>query len=430
MAVPAIRVQNLSKSYRLGLTHGGSVREMVNGAAARLFGRKRQSAPNRPPGRSDRTDADGLFWALRDISFSIGPGEVVGVIGKNGAGKSTLLKVLSHITLPDAGRIEIRGRVASLLEVGTGFHPELTGRENVFLNGAILGMTKAEIRRQFDEIVGFAEIGEFIDTPVKRYSSGMYVRLAFAVAAHLDPEILIVDEVLAVGDASFQKKCLGKMSEVSSAGRTVLFVSHNMIAVQKLCQRAFWLAGGELAMSGPTAKICQSYLGTERPVVLDRVWADAESAPGNEHFRLHRIAICTDDRNLATQVTTAEPVRIEIDFTHSIANKDLALTLHAYTADGVIAFGTSTAECATLVGQIRPGSSRCSCEIPANLLNSGELRLTLLVVYDDTHLLLRLDDVVSFTVIDSVASRAAWYGKKVGVVRPLLPWTITPLTRT
>jgi lipopolysaccharide transport system ATP-binding protein len=260
----AIRVDNLGKRYRLGATHAGSIREVVNRAWKRVFGRQQAVLPHEEAhirGISDRAvEEDGSFWALRDLSFEVQPGEVVGIVGRNGSGKSTLLKILSQITAPTLGRAEIHGRVASLLEVGTGFHPELSGRENVYLNGAILGMTKAEIRRKFDEIVAFAEIEKFIDTPVKRYSSGMHVRLAFAVAAHLEPEILIVDEVLAVGDAAFQKKCLGKMGDVSRQGRTILFVSHNMGALRGLVNRGVLLEAGEIRANGNIDPVIDQYL--------------------------------------------------------------------------------------------------------------------------------------------------------------------------
>ena len=257
---PAIRVDGVSKRYKLGLTHSGSIRELTGRFTDRLLGRKHHPSVNTHI-VNGHPDEDGYFWALRDIDFEVKPGEVLGIIGRNGAGKSTLLKILSRITLPTTGRVEINGRVASLLEVGTGFHPELTGRENVFLNGAILGMTKAEIRQKFDNIVSFAEMETFIDTPVKRYSSGMYVRLAFAVAAHLEPEILIIDEVLAVGDAQFQQRCLGKMDEVARDGRTVIFVSHNMTAVETLCPIAHVLRNGRLAFSGDSAEAIQNYSG-------------------------------------------------------------------------------------------------------------------------------------------------------------------------
>jgi lipopolysaccharide transport system ATP-binding protein len=257
---PAVRATNLSKQFRLGPTQAASyrtLRESLSGVAARSW--QRFWAKGRPvPGSRD--SRDDTIWALHDVSFDIPPGEVVGVIGGNGAGKSTLLKILSRVTEPTAGRVEIRGRVGSLLEVGTGFHNELTGRENIFLSGAILGMTRREIARKFDAIVAFAEVEQFLDTPVKRYSSGMYVRLAFAVAAHLEPEVLIVDEVLAVGDAQFQKKCLGKMEDVSRGGRTVLFVSHNMNAIQRLCNRALLMDRGRLVGQGETAAMVARYL--------------------------------------------------------------------------------------------------------------------------------------------------------------------------
>lgn len=252
----AIRVENLSKCFRIGATPTGAlnVSETVR-AAARATWRKLKRLAD-----PAAVALDEGYWALRDVSFDVRPGEVVGVVGRNGAGKSTLLKLLSRITAPTAGRVEVRGRMGSLLEVGTGFHPELTGRENVFLNGSILGMSRAEIRRKFDDIVGFADIGRFLDTPVKRYSSGMYVKLAFSVAAHLDPEILIVDEVLAVGDAAFQRRCLERMSELAARGRTILFVSHNMELIPRLCQRAVYLDRGRVVEVGPAAGVTERYL--------------------------------------------------------------------------------------------------------------------------------------------------------------------------
>jgi len=253
-----ISVEHLSKCYRLGAIGGATLRADVSRWLARLRGR---SDPNLKIGQEEHSRLEGQeFWALRDVSFEVKQGEILGIIGRNGAGKSTLLKILSRVTAPTGGAVKVKGRIASLLEVGTGFHPELTGRENIFLNGAILGMTKAEIRKKFDEIVDFSGVEDFIDTPVKRYSSGMYVRLAFAVAAHLEPEILIVDEVLAVGDADFQKKCMGKMQDVAGHGRTVLFVSHNMPAVQQLCGRCLLLRMGIVAMEGTCRDVTANYL--------------------------------------------------------------------------------------------------------------------------------------------------------------------------
>lgn len=279
MSDTVISAENISKAYRLGQIGGGSLREDFARWSARLL---RKPDPLLKVGQEHHARKIGeQFWALDDVNFQVKRGEVLGVIGRNGAGKSTLLKILSQVTMPTTGQIKLKGRIASLLEVGTGFHPELTGRENVFLNGAILGMTKAEIRRKFDEIVAFSEIQDFIDTPVKRYSSGMYVRLAFAVAAHLEPEILIVDEVLAVGDAEFQKKCIGKMQDVSKGGRTVLFVSHNMAAVTSLCTSGILMKGGRVAAMGPVSKCIDAYLGTTQATGLnwERKGADAATKP-------------------------------------------------------------------------------------------------------------------------------------------------------
>ena len=269
MSEPAITVSHMSKRYRLGMITRKTLQDEFNYWLHRLRGRnvadymgrvQPAGAPN--PGPQCDTLDPNIFWALSDVSFEVKPGEILGVVGGNGAGKSTLLKILSRITEPTAGEAIINGRVGSLLEVGTGFHPELTGRDNVFMSGTILGMKKSEIARKFDEIVAFAEVDQFIDTPVKRYSSGMFVRLAFAVAAHLEPEILIVDEVLAVGDAAFQKKCLGKMGDVAKQGRTILFVSHNMAAVENLCTHALWLEHGKVRMTGETPVVVEQYLST------------------------------------------------------------------------------------------------------------------------------------------------------------------------
>ena len=304
----AISIQNVSKAYRLGVIGHGTLREDLQSWWARVRGRE---DPNRIIGSKEAIEGDTL-WALRDVSFDVEQGSVWGIIGANGAGKSTLLKILSRVTAPTGGQIKVRGRVASLLEVGTGFHPELTGRENIFLNGAILGMTKVEVRKKFDEIVAFSEIEKFIDTPVKRYSSGMYVRLAFAVAAHLDPEILVVDEVLAVGDAAFQKKCLGKMGAVAKEGRTVLFVSHNMGAVRNLCQQGVVLRNGRVAYKGSANDAVDFYLD-DHPALADgiagsergRVWERNEKPPqvekgGNAYFArawmdMPEDGFCTDE---------------------------------------------------------------------------------------------------------------------------------------
>src|SRR5438445_3846127 len=275
----AIRVDDLSKQYTIGLAQRrhDTLRDQIMDSLRSIF---RSNGHRFAFGQ--RSDSSTTIWALKDISFEIKHGEVVGVIGRNGAGKSTLLKILSRITEPTTGRVEIYGRIGSLLEVGTGFHGELTGRENIYLNGAILGMRRGEIENKFDQIVAFAEVEKFIDTPVKRYSSGMYVRLAFAVAAHLEPELLIVDEVLSVGDAAFQRKCLGKMSDVAREGRTVVFVSHNMIAVQQLCHRAVWLDEGRIRCDGPSTHVVAEYLQAGADHAMERTWPTIERAPGAE----------------------------------------------------------------------------------------------------------------------------------------------------
>jgi lipopolysaccharide transport system ATP-binding protein len=326
----AVRVDNLGKRYRLGQDYAGSIREALNRLTGRLFGRKpalsRQQRAELEHLTGNRLDAEGAFWALRDVNFEVQTGEVVGVIGRNGSGKSTLLKILSQITAPTAGRVELEGRVASLLEVGTGFHMELSGRENVFLNGAILGMTRAEIRRKFDEIVAFAEVDRFIDTPVKRYSSGMQLRLAFAVAAHLEPEILLVDEVLAVGDASFQRKCLGKMDDVAHQGRTILFVSHDMGAVERLCRKTLLLNRGRMQTMGPTEQVVGEYLHSQESEHLD--WVRPGSPP--DHSHLARVRLCDEAGETLRVVTSATTVCVEIEcaMTADRPDVELAFALH------------------------------------------------------------------------------------------------------
>ena len=308
---PAIRVTNLTKRFRLGTRVRGGLN--LSERLASLFRRAPQ------PTNSD-------FLALKDVSFEVNPGAVVGIIGRNGAGKSTLLKVLSRIVEPTAGRVELRGRVGSLLEVGTGFHPELTGRENVYLNGSVLGMSRREIARSFDAIVAFAGVEQFLDTPVKRYSSGMYVRLAFAVAAHLEPEILIIDEVLAVGDAEFQNKCLGKMREVSAGGRTVLFVSHNMTAVQNLCSRVVWLRGGQVAADGPTRGVVEAY--NREAVGGAGALVDLTShagRTGGSTPAMRRVRIVDDADGRSPAVPMRGTARIEVEFAMDAAIDDVTL---------------------------------------------------------------------------------------------------------
>jgi lipopolysaccharide transport system ATP-binding protein len=345
----AIKCEGLSKQYRIGERESyKALRDVISDAAASPFRRLRSTlarngaSSNGSSGSSNSPSAltadtlhptpDTQFWALDDVSFEVKRGEVVGIIGRNGAGKSTLLKILSRITKPTKGHAEIHGRVGSLLEVGTGFHPELTGRENIYLNAAILGMRKTEVQRKFDEIVAFAEVEKFIDTPVKRYSSGMYVRLAFAVAAHLEPEILVIDEVLAVGDAAFQKKCLGKIGEVAHGGRTVLFVSHNMGAIRNLCSEVIWLEGGKIASSGATTKIVDQYLRTtiqSSSSSMD-LGAFQRSAGSGERLRIVSVEF-----NGGTPILHGEPLRVRIEFETRVPVYDAGFGFGFSSAEGI-----------------------------------------------------------------------------------------------
>lgn len=316
-----IRVEDLWKQYRLGTINHGTLIQDLQSWWARLRGMEDPNVKvdhlarmTKDANLSDRETASSDFWALKEVSFDVRRGDTLGIIGKNGAGKSTLLKILSRVTTPTRGEINIRGRVASLLEVGTGFHPELTGRENVFLNGAILGMNKREIRGRLDEIIAFSEVEKFIDTPVKRYSSGMYVRLAFAVAAHLDPEILVVDEVLAVGDAEFQKKCLGKMGDVANEGRTVLFVSHNMQAVKRLCQKGVLLSQGRVALKGDAAEIVDSYLASGLKNEINTEISPQMHRLYTGDFQVLRVEIINQKGELADSLTHGEVFRLNFSF--------------------------------------------------------------------------------------------------------------------
>jgi lipopolysaccharide transport system ATP-binding protein len=325
-----IQVENLSKYYNLGIVGTGTLSHDLNRAWARLRG---EPDPTLKIGNEDNNDSDGHIWALRDITFEVKQGEVLGIIGRNGAGKSTLLKILSRVTAPTSGECRVKGRIASLLEVGTGFHPELTGQENIFLNSAILGMTKEEIRQKFDEIVAFAEVEKFIDTPVKRYSTGMYVRLAFAVAAHLEPEILIVDEVLAVGDAQFQKKCLGKMGDVAKEGRTVLFVSHNMAAVQQLCQKGIILSKGQLTYIGTSNKAVDQYINmSERKMsYIDDGFIDLENARDKAYqakvFKKIRILDKNNTPRETFPMLSSMKIEVELENTENYPEADYCVAL-------------------------------------------------------------------------------------------------------
>jgi lipopolysaccharide transport system ATP-binding protein len=370
-------------------------------------------------GRSDRREA---FWALDNVTFEVGPGQAIGIIGRNGAGKSTLLKILSRITRPTTGRVALRGRVGSLLEVGTGFHPELSGRENVYLNGSILGMSRREIGRKFDQIVAFADIEKFLDTPVKRYSSGMYVRLAFAVAAHLEPEILVVDEVLAVGDAAFQKKCLGKMEDVAQHGRTVLFVSHTMPAVTQLCTRALWLDRGRIVRTGPSNDVVREYLSEEIAQVAERRWSYPGDAPGDDRVRLLGCRVQQDGRPAAV-VDINRPSRVELEFAVLREARNLIAGVSYYDPTGLCLF----ASCDWRPNRLAPGRYRKSIDIPAQLLAEGRIDvLVQLVFYEPDIKCVVEPGVMSFDAADSdhpLAVRGHYKGRWPGVLRVGLPWS-------
>lgn len=420
MSQPIITVQNLSKQFRLGANSYANL-NLREAFAARL------RAPLRT--RQNNRDApEESIWALRDVSFEIQPGEVVGIIGRNGAGKSTLLKILSRITEPTAGRAELYGRVGSLLEVGTGFHPELTGRENIYLNGAVLGMKHAEIERQFDEIVAFAEIDRFLDTPVKRYSSGMYMRLAFAVAAHLDPEILLVDEVLAVGDLAFQKKCLGKMKDVAQHGRTVLFVSHNLQSIVALCSRALFVESGQLVDDGSAAKVVENYLGEAIKALPSAHWEIPEAAPGTNLLRLRSVRVLNDAGEVSGSFGMDEPIHVEVTYRLLRSGLETNVGVHVQNAQGILAFGANDFHDREWYDTPKEaGCYRSVCTIPGQFLNRGAYTLNVVVsqshVFDSPDIFAR--DVVRFELIDNgqseVRGRYAgeWYG---GVLRPKLSW--------
>jgi len=414
---PIIKVQGLGKQYSIG-TQGSAystLREVLTTKLrSPLYQRRNKSR-------------DQKIWALRDVSFEVNPGEVVGIIGRNGAGKSTLLKILSRITEPTTGRVELYGRVGSLLEVGTGFHPELTGRENIFLNGAILGMARAEIERKFDEIVAFAEIEKFLDTPVKRYSSGMYVRLAFAVAAYLEPEILLVDEVLAVGDASFQRKCLDRMKDVSHHGRTVLFVSHNMPAVTRLCERTILLDEGTILQDDQSQKVVSSYLKSGLGTMAAREWPDAAKAPGNDVVRLCAVRVRTEDGQVTDAIDIRRPVGIEMEFEVLRPGYVLLPNYHVSNEEGVLIFIANDKDPEWQRTSRPVGRFVSTAWIPGNFLSEGTMIIAAAVSTMDPvtiHFFER--DVVAFQVIDSLdgqSARGEYAGPYPGIIRPMLQWT-------
>jgi len=407
MGRPIIEVENLSKRYRLGTIGVTSLRETFN----RWWDGVRK--------RSASAEAKD-FWALQNISFAVQPGEVVGVIGRNGAGKSTLLKILSRITEPTAGRAVIRGRIASLLEVGTGFHPELTGRENIYLNGAILGMMRADIKKKLDEIVAFAEVDQFIDTPVKRYSSGMYVRLAFAVAAHLEPEVLIVDEVLAVGDSAFQKKCLGKMSDVAKHGRTVLFVSHNMTAVTSLCERVICLAGGRVVMEGPTARVTEQYLSAM--VTHSATWQRPDGTPPQPDFCFMHARVTNSRGETCSIFDSDRSPTIEVDYVVKRALSDAIVTARLENSQGIPVFEVGDTDALGVTGRPREaGTYRGVFSVPAHFLSPGLYSITVGSGVLGRMAFEVIANVVAFEILPAKCVQSV-EKRSPGITSPLFPW--------
>jgi lipopolysaccharide transport system ATP-binding protein len=417
----AISVEGLSKRYRIGELQSayGTLRDSLTSTARRIA-------------RLDHRLHYEEIWALRDVSFGVPEGAVLGVIGRNGAGKSTLLKILTRITTPTEGRAVLQGHVGSLLEVGTGFHPELTGRENVFLNGSVLGMKRREIIRKFPEIAEFAGIGRFLDTPVKRYSSGMSVRLAFAVAAHLEPEILLVDEVLAVGDAEFQRRCLGRMQDLSASGRTVIFVSHQMEAISQLCDRALRFDGGEVVDDGPASEVVSGYLQTVGGAGSEITWPDVETAPGGDFVRLRAVRVVLEDGTRADAIDVRKPVGIEIEFSVFQRKDPVVPKIKIVDRQGNVAFNAM---------DIDPrwheapelGDYRTTAWIPANLLNEGYTSVDAEIgSFSGPSFYPRAGkrEAVSFLVQDpgeGDSARGTFTGQWKGVVRPLLEWTTEEL---
>ena len=413
-----IRVENLGKKYcirhQAERQHYVALRDVL-ADQTKSVARRLRSLVTSSRGPVVRRPSSEDFWALKNVSFEVKRGEAVGIVGRNGAGKSTLLKVLSRITEPSQGRVRVKGRVASLLEVGTGFHPELTGRENIFLNGAIMGMTRAEIKTKFDEIVAFAEVEKFLDTPVKHYSSGMYVRLAFSVAAHLEPEILIVDEVLAVGDAQFQKKCVGKMGQASESGRTVLFVSHNMPMISRLCGKALLLEAGEKRLEGTPQDVVAGYTQGGGASTGEVLWDASEPKANNGRLRLARARVLCEGR-VTGDVDMDKSTLVQYDFEVLQPGLNVCTSIHLFDKHGtwVLCGGT-------LSKVLKPGLYQHTCHFPADFLNDGRYTVSIILITDITRLDVHIRDALSFFVHEA-KGREEYLGPVGGCVRPHLEW--------
>ncbi len=420
----AIRVEDLGKRYRIGMaperykTLRDSIVATVNAPIQRLRRGSFLSATSK--------EASSI-WALRNISFEVRQGQVLGIVGRNGAGKSTLLKILSRVTEPTEGSAEIHGRVGSLLEVGTGFHPELTGRENIYLNGAILGMKRTEIQRKFDEIVAFSEVEQFIDTPVKRYSSGMYLRLAFAVAAHLEPEILVVDEVLAVGDAEFQRKCMGKMSDVAATGRTVLFVSHNMSAVLRLTEETMVLDRGALVYRAPTPQAIDYYMAAGFSGTGERVWTAMDIPPEAAPFVPLAVRLKDSNGRVSETLRSIEPFTVEVEYRLDRPITGLRVGIYLLTMRGEYVFTSFDLDDPQQFEQLgvrEQGTYRSRCTIPANTLNEGRYVLSVNASSFRIKRYFWDDHALAFSVDATGAPGKHWPEPRMGPIRPALDWVI------
>jgi lipopolysaccharide transport system ATP-binding protein len=414
-----IKVENIGKRYQIGGLDAGyaTFREFLASAMVMPIKRLRRV----PKARKE------TIWALKDINFEVEQGEVVGLIGDNGAGKSTLLKILSHITVPTTGRSEVHGRLGSLLEVGTGFHPDLTGRDNIYMNGTILGIRRAEIHRKFDEIVAFSEIEKFIDTPVKWYSSGMYLRLAFSVAVHLTSDVLVMDEVLAVGDINFQQKCLDKMHEIRNQGRTILFVSHSMAAVTRLCERAILLDKGHMIADGPANEVVNGYLGSSWKVTSEREWSSLEEAPGNDVVKLQKVRVRTREGLSAETVSIHSPVGIELTYQILRSGQILIPKVDVLNEEGVHLFSSHDVGPEWRRQPRAIGGYVSTIWIPGNFLSGGNLLVnaSLMSHYPATVTHVHEPQVVTFQVVDSYgpdSARGDYLGPIPGVIRPLFEW--------
>jgi lipopolysaccharide transport system ATP-binding protein len=415
----AIRLEGIGKRYRIGQrVKYRTLRESLMGAV--LAPARRLRALSRGEAAVDH---GGTVWALEDVSFDVKVGESVAIIGRNGAGKSTLLKVLARITTPTKGRAELRGHVGSLLEVGTGFHHELSGRDNVYLNGAILGMKRAEIARKFDEIVAFAELEKFIDTPVKHYSSGMALRLAFAVAAHLEPEILVIDEVLAVGDAAFQQRCIGKMGDVSKQGRTVLFVSHNIAAVQSLCQRGVLLENGRVTKIGLVNEVVDHYLSGVVSAFSEWNRDERMATPLGTHARLMKVRVLSASGKLTDRCGLADSFTLQFEYEVLVADSELNLSLVAHSQDDVSVFTSVSLTDARWFGKPHPvGKFRSQVTLPANFFNNGRYSFSVSLMERQSQVVDSARRAVAIDLVDYGDNRGGYFGNWGGVVRPLLDW--------